>query len=35
MPECCGVALGLDRLYMLALGENTLENVLLFADGEA
>jgi lysyl-tRNA synthetase class 2 len=35
MPECCGVALGLDRLYMLALGKNSLEDVLLFADGEA
>jgi len=30
MPECSGVALGLDRLYMLALGKNDIEDVLLF-----
>jgi lysyl-tRNA synthetase class 2 len=32
MPNCCGVALGLDRLYMLALGKENIENVLLFRE---
>jgi lysyl-tRNA synthetase class 2 len=32
MPECCGVALGLDRLYMLALGKKNISEVLLFND---
>lgn len=32
MPECSGAALGLDRLYMLALGKNDIEDVLLFRD---
>jgi len=30
MPECSGVALGLDRLYMLALGKDDIGDVLLF-----
>jgi len=32
MPECSGVALGLDRLYMLALGKDDIGDVLLFRD---
>jgi len=32
MPECSGVALGLDRLYMLALGKNDIGDVLLFKE---
>ena len=35
IPECSGVALGLDRLYMLALGKKDISEVLLFGDGEA
>jgi len=31
MPECSGVALGLDRLYMLALGEDDIGEVVLFS----
>ena len=30
MPECSGVALGLDRLFMLALGKNEIADVILF-----
>jgi len=32
MPECSGVALGLDRLYMLTLGKNDIGDVLLFRE---
>lgn len=30
MPECSGVALGLDRLFMLALGKGEISDVILF-----
>lgn len=30
MPECSGVALGLDRLFMLALGKKEISEVILF-----
>ncbi|MBR5692669.1 MAG: EF-P lysine aminoacylase GenX [Fibrobacter sp.] len=30
MPECSGVALGLDRLFMLALGKSEIADVILF-----
>ena len=30
MPACSGVALGLDRLFMLALGKKEIEEVILF-----
>jgi len=32
MPECSGAALGLDRLYMLALGKKDIGEVLLFRE---
>ena len=35
IPECSGAALGLDRLYMLALGKKDISEVLLFCDDEA
>ena len=31
MPECSGVALGLDRLYMLAMGKKNISEVFLFS----
>lgn len=30
MPQCSGVALGLDRLFMLALGKKEIKDVILF-----
>ena len=35
MPECSGVALGVDRLVMLALGAESLSDVLAFLVGIA
>ncbi|AXQ29086.1 EF-P lysine aminoacylase GenX [Solimonas sp. K1W22B-7] len=35
LPECAGVALGLDRLLMLLLGKATLADVLAFDSGRA
>ncbi len=32
MPKASGVAMGLDRLYMLALGKKKIEDVVLFMD---
>jgi lysyl-tRNA synthetase class 2 len=31
MPDCSGVALGVDRLVMLALGAETLAEVIAFS----
>lgn len=35
MPFASGVAVGLDRLYMLALGKKSIEEVVLFMDGNS
>jgi lysyl-tRNA synthetase class 2 len=35
LPDCAGVALGLDRLVMLAVGADRLEDVLAFPDDRA
>ncbi len=35
MPAASGVAVGLDRLYMLALGKKNIEDVILFMDDNA
>jgi lysyl-tRNA synthetase class 2 len=35
MPPCAGIALGLDRLIMLALGKNMIQEVVSFADQQA
>lgn len=35
MPDCCGVALGLDRLLMLAQKQNQIQQVLAFAIDKA
>lgn len=32
MPECSGVALGIDRLFMLALKKNSIKSIMLFSD---
>ncbi|WNV06783.1 EF-P lysine aminoacylase EpmA [Candidatus Methylospira mobilis] len=35
LPDCSGVAIGLDRLLMLLTGETHIDQVLAFADGRA
>jgi lysyl-tRNA synthetase class 2 len=30
LPECCGVALGIERLLMLVLGEKDIARVMAF-----
>lgn len=35
LPDCAGVAVGFDRLLMLAAGKNTLDEVLAFPFGKA
>ena len=32
LPDCAGVAMGVDRLVMLACNTDTIEDVLLFPD---